>query len=207
MNLSNFSLDHSPVNWFDFVAVIVLLLGVSRGRKNGMSVELMVMIQWVLIVAACAALYKPLGDMLAQSSPMSHLFCYITVYIITAIFVKGFFSLIKKSAGGKLVGSSIFGRGEFYLGMGAGAVRFACILICAMALLNARLYSRYELDAAKAYQVEVYGSNFFPEFSAIQQQVFKESLIGSLVKKNAEFLLIAPTKPENKELRPKDGLP
>ena len=203
----NLSLEHSPINWFDFVVVIVLLLGVSRGRKNGMSIEIMVMIQWIAIVAVCAAVYRPLGDMLAQSSPMSHLFCYITVYIITAIFVKGFFSLIKKSAGGKLVGSSIFGRAEFYLGMVGGAVRFACILIAGMALLNARLYSNYELDAAKAYQVEVYGSNFFPEFSMVQHQIFKESLIGGLVKKNAEFLLIAPTKPENKDLRKKDDLP
>jgi len=91
--------------------------------------------------------------------------------------------------------------------MAGGAVRFACILIAAMALMNARLYSRYELEAAKAYQLEVYGSNFFPEFSAVQQQIFKESLIGSALKKNAEFLFIAPTKPENKDLRRKDDLP
>src|SRR6266850_6068406 len=186
--MMNLSLDHSPINWFDFVVVIVLLLGVSRGRKHGMSIEVMVMFQWMAIVAVCAAVYHPLGDMLAQSSPMSHLFCYITVYIITAIGVKGFFSLIKKSAGGKLVGSSIFGRGEFYLGMVAGAVRFGCILIAGLALMNARLYTGYELDAAKAYQLDVYGSNFFPEFSSIQQQVFKESLIGGALKKHAEFL-------------------
>jgi uncharacterized membrane protein required for colicin V production len=203
----NLSLDHSPVNWFDFVVVIVLLLGVSRGRKNGMSIEVMVMLQWMAIVAVCAVAYRPLGDMLAQSSPMSHLFCYTTVYIITAIVVKGIFSLIKKGAGGKLVGSSIFGRGEFYLGMCAGAVRFACILIAALALINARLYTPYERDAARAYQMDVYGSNFFPEFSSVQQQIFKESLIGSVLKKNAEFLFIVPTKPETKDLRRKDDLP
>ena len=203
----NLSLEHSPVNWLDFVVVIVLLLGVSRGRKHGMSVEVMVMFQWIAIVIASALAYRPLGDMLAQSSPMSHLFCYITVYIITAIAVKGIFSLLKKGAGGKLVGSSIFGRGEFYLGMVAGAVRFACILIAALALINARLYTPYERDAAKAYQVDVYGSNFFPEFSAVQQQIFKESLIGGALKKHAKFLLITPTKPENKGLRKKDDLP
>jgi hypothetical protein len=205
--MKNLSLDHSPVNWFDFLVVIVLLLGVSRGRKNGMSIEVMVMFQWLAIVAICAFAYRPLGDKLAQSSPMSHLFCYITVYIITAIGVKGIFSLLKKGAGGKLVGSSIFGRGEFYLGMLAGAVRFACILIAGLALMNARLYTGYEVDAAKAYQVDVYGSNFFPEFSTIQQQIFKESLIGGVLKKNAEFLFIVPTKPENKDLRKKDDLP
>jgi len=91
--------------------------------------------------------------------------------------------------------------------MVAGAVRFGCILIAALALINARLYTPYERDAAKAYQVDVYGSNFFPEFSAIQQQIFKESLIGSVLKKNAEFLFIVPTKPENKDLRKKDDLP
>ena len=31
------NLDKLPINWFDFAVVIILLLGVSRGRKNGMS--------------------------------------------------------------------------------------------------------------------------------------------------------------------------
>lgn len=196
----NLSLQNSPVNWFDFIVVIVLLLGVNKGRKNGMSVELVPMLQWIAIVIAGAAFYRPLGDMLAQSSPMSHIFCYIALYLVIAIVVKSVFSLIKKGAGGKLVENNVFGSGEYYLGMFGGAVRFACILLAALALMNARLYTPYEVAKVRAADVDLYGSTFFPRFSEVQQGVFKESFLGSLIKKHAEFLLIAPTKPENKDI-------
>lgn len=207
-NMSNLDLQHSPLNWFDLLVVIVIMLGIRSGRKNGMSVEIVPMFQWILIVLGGAFLYRPLGDMLADSSPMPHLFCYITLYLIVALFIKGIFSLLKKGMGGKLTGSDVFGRAEFYLGMIAGSIRFLCILLAILAVMNAPYYSAKEIATDKAYQVDMYGSTFFPGFSAVQIQVFKESCVGSLLKKNAEFLLIASTKPEHKELqRRKDDLP
>jgi len=199
---------HVPLNWFDLVVVIVVLLGFKAGRKRGMSEELMVTTQWVTIVIAGALLYKPFGDMLAQSSPVSHLFCYITIYIVAAIVTKIFFSLVKKAVGGKLVGSSVFGAAEYYLGMLAGGIRYSCILIAALAILNAPYYSPQEIAAAHASQIQNFGSNFFPEFSTVQTGVFKESFIGSLIKQRAQILLIVSTKKENVQVqRRKDDLP
>jgi hypothetical protein len=125
-----------------------------------------------------------------------------------AVFTKGFFSLIKKGAGGKLVGSNVFGRAEYYLGMVGGSIRFLCILLAGLALLNARLYTQQDIAADTAFQNDVYGSTYFPGLSTLQINVFKESMIGSLVKKQASFLLITPTKPENKGIeKRKDDLP
>jgi len=193
MHLNN----NVPVNWFDMVVVIVLLFGLNKGRKRGMSEELMVTIQWVAIVIAGAFLYKPLGDMLAASSPVSHVFCYVTIYVVMAVVTKIAFGLIKKAAGGKLVGSDVFGAGEYYLGMFAGAIRYACMLVAALAILNAPYYSPQELNAARAYQNEWFGSNFFPELSSVQLDVFKDSFVGSFIKKKAAVLLIASTKSES----------
>jgi uncharacterized membrane protein required for colicin V production len=201
-------LNKIPISWFDFAVVIVLLLGLSKGRKNGMSVELMIMLQWLSIIFAAAFLYKPLGDELCLSSPVSHLFAYIAMYIAVAIVMKIAFSLLKKMMGGKMVGSNVFGRAEYYLGMIAGAVRFTCILIAALALLNAPYYSPQELAKARAYQVDLYGSAFFPGLGATQQQVFKDSMLGSALKHYAGFMLITTTKAEKRDLaRPKDELP
>ena len=61
MKAENFS-----VSWFDFVPVILLLVGVLRGRKRGMSEELLDTFKWLLIVVAAGFAYQPLGDMLAQ---------------------------------------------------------------------------------------------------------------------------------------------
>ena len=46
------------------------------------------------------------------------------MYITVAIVVKLAFAGMKKATGGKLLGSNVFGRAEYYLGMMAGAVRF-----------------------------------------------------------------------------------
>lgn len=202
-------MNQSPVNWFDLLVVITILLGIRQGRKNGMSVELMSMLQWIAIVALGAALYRPLGDYLAITSPMSHLFWYITVYIIIAIAVKSVFLMLKKSVGGKLSGSDAFGRWEFYLGMGAGSVRFLCMLLFGLALLNAPMYTAQQIAANRAAQIKNYDNNFFPGLADVQQQIFKESFLGSLLKKQAEFVLIASTSPEpGKGLdRKKDRLP
>ena len=193
--------NHLPFGYFDLVAFIMLMLGVRAGRKHGMSNELMVSLQWVAAIFACGYFYRPVGDWLETTAPVSHLFCYVTAYITLAILVKISFSLLKKGLGGKLVGSDLFGGGEFYLGMMMGAVRFACILLAAMALLNARAYTQQEVDAKAKYQNDWYGTNFFPELPGVQRAVFKESFTGKNVKKYAGFLLIAPTAPEVKELK------
>jgi len=200
--------DKAPVNWFDLLVVIVVLLGARQGRKNGMSVECLIALQWLAILAACTFGYRPFGDFLADMVPMSHLFCYVTAYISIAMLIKIFFSLVKKALGGKLLGSDIFGRAEFYLGIFGGIVRFACILVTALALLNARKYSPQEIAAKQAYVREVYGSDFFPDLYTVQTEVFEESLSGTAFKKNAGFFLIKPSLPEQRDIgRRKDDLP
>ena len=201
-------MDHVPVNWFDMVVVITLLVGLNKGRKHGMSEELVITVQWIAIVLAGAFLYKPLGDMLAMSSPVSHVFCYVAIYISVAIATKIAFGIVKKVAGGKLVGSGVFGSAEYYLGMLAGGVRFTCILLAGLALLKAPYYTSQDIAAARAVQNQNFGSNFFPEVSSIQIEVFKESFTGGLLKRNAPELLIASTKSENVQVRrAKDDLP
>jgi uncharacterized membrane protein required for colicin V production len=199
---------HVWLNWFDAVVLVVILFGFRSGRKHGMSEELIITLQWIAIVVAGAFLYKPLGDMLAASSPVSHLFCYMAMYVSLAIVTKLVFAGFKKAIGGKLIGSDVFGGGEYYLGMVAGGVRFACMLVAAMALLNAPYYSQADIAAAKAYTMQNYGSNFFPEMFQIQQDVFKDSLVGGLIKQKADILLIASTKSEVVNVqRRKEDLP
>jgi len=203
MNLSKI-----PIHWFDFAVVIIIMLGVRNGRKNGLSVELMVTMQWVAIVLGGAYLYRPVGNFICQTSPVSHQFGYLCAYITLAILIKLSFALVKKGLGGKLIGSNVFGRGEYYLGMVAGALRFVCIIIAALALLSAPYYSAQDLAKNKAYQVDLYGSTFFPNLGTLQHGVFKESILGSAMDHYAGFLLISPTKPENRGIqRRKDDLP
>jgi uncharacterized membrane protein required for colicin V production len=195
-------------NFFDAIVVAVLIWGLNKGRKHGMSEELMMTMQWIVIIFAGAFLYRPFGDMMAMSAPVGHLFCYITIYVTAAIITKIVFGLFKKAVGGKLVGSDVFGGAEYYLGMISGAIRYTCMLIAAMAILNAPYYSSQDISASQAYDNKWYGSDFFPRMYQVQQTVFKDSLIGSLIKQRAGVLLITSTKVEKVGIaRRKDDLP
>jgi hypothetical protein len=103
------------------------------------------------------------------------------------------FSILERRWAPKLEGSDIFGRGEYFLGMGSGMIRFGCILMVSLSLLNAREFTPVELKAMEQYQEEAYGSHIFPGLHSIQKQVFENSLTGPWIKEDMRFLLITPT--------------
>ncbi len=196
------NLDKLPFNWFDFVLVVVLVVGVFRGRKHGMSEELLPLLKWLAILFVCAFTYEPVGKLMAGSfTPLS---CYVIAYIGVGLLVAAGFAGLKRALGGKLLGSDVFGGAEYYLGMGSGLVRVACMLLAALALLSARYFSPAEVEAMEKFQNDVYGSNFFPTLHTAQSMVFERSLVGPLIKNNLSFLLIKPTEPENKPFKQKE---
>jgi uncharacterized membrane protein required for colicin V production len=198
------SLDSLPINAFDFMLILLLLAGILRGRKHGMSEELMSLLRWLAIVIGCAFVYQDVGQMLSTSAPFSKLTCYLLAYAGSAAVIYCLFALVKRGLGGKLVGSDVFGGAEYYLGMGAGVARMSCMLVAALALLNARYFSPQEVRAMQKFQDDVYGSNFFPTLHSVQATVFEKSLAGPWIRDKLSFLLIKPTAPENKQLRQKE---
>lgn len=198
------SLDKLPFNWFDVVLVVMIGLGVHRGRKHGMSEELLGVLKWLTIIFVCAFSYQWLGGMIANSPVFDKLSGYLMGYIACAIVIASAFAYLKKALGGKLLGSDVFGRSEFYLGMLAGMLRFSCVLIAGLALLNAREYSRAEVQDELNFQNDVYGSHFFPTLQNVQAAVFERSLTGPWIKDRLSVLLIQPTRPEKKELKQKE---
>jgi|SRR5437867_926135 len=198
------SLDKLPINLFDFVLVAVLVIGVVRGRKNGMSEELLSLLKWLTILFMGAIVYEPAGKILAGTGPFSLLSSFVMVYVVSALLVLGVFAVIKRGLGGKLLGSDIFGKAEYYLGMGSGLVRVSCMLLTALALLNARYFSPAEVKAMEAFQNDVYGSNFFPGLHSLQSSVFERSLLGPWIKNNLSFFLIKSTEPDTTKFKQKE---
>ena len=199
------SLDKLPINVFDFAVAAILVTGLLRGRKHGMSEELTGLVKWLAVVIGCALVYEPAGQWFANSSPFSLLASFMMVYIAMALLILGLFALVKNRLGGKLVGSDIFGRTEYYLGMASGVVRVSCVLIAFLALLNARYFSPMEVRAMEKYQDDLYGSNYFPTWHTAQAMVFERSLSGPWIRDHLSFLLIKPTQPEDKQFHQKEA--
>ncbi len=81
------------------------------------------------------------------------------------------------------MGSDVFGRAEYYLGMASGLVRFTCMALVVLAVLHARSFSPAEVRAGETFQDAAYGSQVFPTLHTIQVEVSERSLTGPWVKK------------------------
>ena len=178
------------LGWFDAVAVLVLVLGIWKGRKRGMSGETVDLLKWLAIVLISGILYQPIGREIIIAARVSPLFGYVTCYLVIAIVLRILFQIFKHSVGEKLVEGDFFGFWEYYLGMLAGAIRFFCVLLFCLALLNARLYTDKELAEQKKAQMDSFDNTYFPTLGMIQRAVFKESWSGRMIKKNLRDLLI-----------------
>ena len=199
-------LNALPFNAFDLLLVVVLGFGLFNGRKAGMSAELLRLAKWLAIVFVCAVAYEPVGSFFNQETGLfSSLSCYLIAYVGAALVVVLLFLGIHRVLGGKLLGSDVFGKAEYYLGMGSGLVRAACMTIFALALLNARYFSPKEVQAMEKYQNDLYGSNYFPGLHSVQAVVFEQSATGPWIRDHLGFFLIKPTQPEVKELHQKDA--
>src|SRR5262245_7489223 len=97
------------LSWVDFAVVLLLIVGLWRGKKRGMSEELLDIVKWAVIVVVCALVYEPAGRFLASMSVFSPLSCYVAVYAGMALIIAITFSFIRRGAGAKLVGSDVFG--------------------------------------------------------------------------------------------------
>ncbi|HEY4952402.1 MAG TPA: CvpA family protein [Verrucomicrobiae bacterium] len=193
----SWSLDKLPFGWFDVLLVAVLAFGLFRGRKNGMTKEILPMLQWVMTVIVCGLAYGLIGDLIINITAWEKLTSYILGYLLLAFLVYLLFLLIKKAFMARLTGSNFFGSAEYYLGMISGLIRYICLLIFALALLNAPYYTAAELKAQRDYNNRWYGGglkdfsgNYFPTLQSVQQSVFKESLTGPFIKDYLGTILI-----------------
>lgn len=186
------NLQFSP---FDIFAVIMILIGLFRGRKRGMSHEFLDSIEWISIVVVGALGYRLLAAPLrtyAQASPgLANVVAYLLIVAVVALIFKS----IKRAFGEKIAQGDTFGRLEFPLGMLGGGIRFFCILIFLLALLHAKYSTPAQRAAFAKMQRDNYGSISFPTIDGLQQSVFYESYSGQLIRTNLALVLIQPAGP------------
>ncbi len=208
-SLNTSVLGNYGLGWFDFVLTGVLAFGFWRGRKNGMVKEALPVSKWVVLIAACTFGCPLLAGLLLQNHVINNIFgtmfreqtaAFVLSYLLIALVVFLVFSFIQKSFKEKVSGSNAFGSSEYYLGMIAGTVRYACMSVFVLALLNAPVYTAADLAAQQEYNNRTYGGglqgysgDFIPSLNEVQDGIFKNSLLGRAIKNNLSVLLINPS--------------
>jgi uncharacterized membrane protein required for colicin V production len=181
------------LSYFDGFFIVFLIVGVLRGRKRGLSEELLDMIQWIVIIVGAALAYPGIGGLLINFAKFPPLLGNVVAYIVAAATIVFLFKNLKRSVGEKLLQGDVFGRFEFYLGMVAGGVRFFCIALFVLAMLHAKYSPPAERERIAKLQRDNFGSISFPTLAEMQYSVFYQSASGNLIRTNLNPLLIKPT--------------
>jgi uncharacterized membrane protein required for colicin V production len=202
-----------PFSWFDILLLLTLAFGFWRGRKHGISREFLPTLQWLVVVVVAGLGCDLLAPLLLQHGIAKNLLGCMKIfennatengtafgfsYVAITVLVVLIFSYLKRASKAKIENGNLFGGSEYYLGMVAGVIRYACITIFVLALLNAPFYSAAEIQVQQASDKKEYGGgtysgNYIPRLFDIQDQVFKKSLTGPFIKDKLSALLIHPT--------------
>jgi len=187
--MQSLTTDQLPFNWFDVAVLAVLTFGFFRGRKNGMSREILPVFKWLTLVLVSGFFYPAAAELLANSAGLTKSQSAILGYALLALAVVLVFMMFKKLLGHHMGENNFFGGGEYYLGMMAGTVRFACMMLAVLALLNGPYYTPAELQARKDYNNRWYGGgmkeysgDYIPDIPTVQTSVFKKSFLGPYLK-------------------------
>ena len=210
-DMPNLALDNLPVNWFDAVVVGMLIMGLFRGRKRGMTKEILPLLKWVSLVLVCGIWYPMAAQLLVNTASLSQLPSCIFGYLLLAFVIVLVFKVLGWLLASRTVEHNFFGGGEYYLGMLSGMVRFACMLLAVLALLNAPYYTAQDIKKHDAYVKRwfgggLYSGDYFPSLHTIQEQVFTKSFIGPYIKDYLGPLLIETAPPPAAKPEPKPAV-
>ena len=199
--------DKLSVSWFDAVFVAVLVFGLFRGRRNGLSRELLPLLQWIVLVIICGLGYPTIGQLLISRLAWGKAVADITGYVALGLVILLFFGILKRLFTERLVKNDTFKSAEYYLGMPAGMIRFACMLLAALALINAPFYTPLDIANQKATAKANFGGgmmngSFFPSFNDVQNSIFVQSATGHYIKSQLGLLLIDTQRLDVKHLKP-----
>ena len=165
--------DNLPVNWFDVVVVLILGFGLFRGRKNGMSKEILPLFQWLAVILVSGLFYatagpvdRPVGGA-GSADQQSAGLCHSgggRVFVLFAHQTHGGFEIIRQQPVRQR-------RVLFRHAFRPGPVRLH-------ADFCPGLFERPPLHlganrGSKKYQERWYGAHLFPDLYTVQSQVFK----------------------------------
>jgi uncharacterized membrane protein required for colicin V production len=181
---------YSKFNYFDVIVIVWLLIGLLRGRKRGMSQELLPTMQWLGIVVAGGMCYWTFSPIVRQYTQISTLWSNIFAYLLIALGIHLIYLWFKQMLATKLVEKDPFGRGEFYLGMISGVVRFGCMILVMLALMNSHVETAADLAQTEKFQEKWFSGIRFPTYGEFQQDVLFKSFTGNLVESYLKPILI-----------------
>lgn len=189
MNLAELNLA-----WFDGAVLLLLWVGLIRGRTKGVSAQLLELLQWLGTVFLGVLLYRPIGHWLQPHLQVSSVAANVIAFLLIGGLLKLAIARLEDGMSEKLLSGDYFGRMEYPLGMLAGVLIHAAMILAALSLTRARLVTTEELNLSRKKQLAELGSTFFPDLGKVQEEIFEKSMSGKFIHQHLGQHLIQPVK-------------
>lgn len=176
-------------NWFDWAALGWVLIGFVRGYQRGLSEEVLRILPWVLGILAAGFFHEKWGGELAGALGLGSIWSQAVVYAGIVAGCLLVFHGLRKWIGEKPVESGAFGWAERPLGMLGGALRYACMVVVLLALLNAPAYTGSELDAALRV-IHQPGARLYASGAEAKAGIMLDSWLGRFAREHFGSLII-----------------
>jgi len=180
------------LNWFDILCILGLIGGFFHGRKKGMSMEFMPMLQFLTIAGLAGWYHRDVAQLAARYTKWSPLVNSYVSYFIIALVICAIFGKPKTIIAEKLLEKGTFGTMEYYFGMVAGMIAAASLIFIFMALLHGQTIGEKQYLEREKKQIDNFGQSFFPSIAKIQRSVFQQSMAGKWLKDLARPFFIDP---------------
>lgn len=191
MNLAELNLA-----WFDGAVLLLLWVGLIRGRTKGVSIQLLELLQWLGTVFLGVLLYRPIGHWLQPHLQVSSVAANVIAFLLIGGLLKLAIARLEDGMSEKLLSGDYFGRMEYPLGMLAGVLIHAAMILAALSLTRARLVTTEEVNLARKKQLAELGSTFFPDLGKVQEEIFEKSMSGKFIHQHLGQHLIQPVRYE-----------
>jgi uncharacterized membrane protein required for colicin V production len=184
--------------WFDVVVIGAAALGVYRGRRHGISGELLPLLQWLSIFFMCGTFYEGAGLKLSHALHINPNVCFVIIYLLIAVLTVSLFGMVQRMVGNKLVSKDFFGDSEYYLGIAGGALHMIVIVMVGLSLLCASYVTEQELFSMQRFQRENFGGITFPTPNEMKYGALNYSVSGRLARRfvGGFFIDARPPEPE-----------
>lgn len=170
------------LNMFDALVLGALGWGVYQGKQQGAASTHVSVVQWMLIGFGGGAMGNLFGSFLSSilGSPYwSQLIGYfVWIFIIMIVF-----AFLNSKGMGEWKNSDWFGRLEYPLGILGGLIKYFCIILTVMSILNAKHYTPAMIKADRDWQIEEFGSTLFPSLTMLNNMIFNTSFSGPNIKR------------------------
>ncbi|MBI3882016.1 MAG: CvpA family protein [Verrucomicrobia bacterium] len=178
--------------WFDFLAVVLIMLGLHLGNKSGATKQALSLAQWFGTLIVAAVIHPMLGDMLAPMLGVRLWIARLIAYASLASLLLLVLALLRRRIADRFEESNLFGKLEYVIGPVAAAVRNVSVVLLVLAIVHG---IEVNPDAEKKTikgQMDDFGFMLYPTPGVLQEAFFKNSATGKWVGDNLGFLLVTP---------------